>query len=231
MLRSVTPCNCGIITIALRRLLHAGGGLPVLRCVDAALHPAATPAANSALPNRLLRREGEIGCAVVAPVDALDRPATGSQGSVMATTTSRYGSWCNEKLAASDLRRYRKKGPRPWSRTRPRQPRHVPARRLRRACRVGPSRRHRYARQVISVYPGLDRPAGLGGARSAPLRPGLPARHAHREARLLRDERHPALAPKAGPRLRQSCRHDRAGCSRERSQPPLLSKSRTRVAG
>jgi hypothetical protein len=39
--------------------------------------PAATPA-ESAVPNRLLRREGEIGCAVVAPVDALDRPATGS---------------------------------------------------------------------------------------------------------------------------------------------------------
>jgi len=31
-----------------------------------------------AVPNRLLRREDEIGCAVVAPVDALDRPATGS---------------------------------------------------------------------------------------------------------------------------------------------------------
>jgi 2-polyprenyl-3-methyl-5-hydroxy-6-metoxy-1,4-benzoquinol methylase len=35
----------------------------------------------------------------------------------MAATTSRYGSFYNEKLAASDLRRYRKKGPRPWTRT------------------------------------------------------------------------------------------------------------------
>ncbi len=86
--------------------------------------------------------------------------------------------------------------------------------------------------RVINVYLDLD-PAGraLGGARSAPLRPGLPARHAHREARLLRDEPHPALAPKAGPRLRPSGRRDRAGCSRERSQPRLLSRSRTRVAG
>lgn len=35
----------------------------------------------------------------------------------MATTTSRYGSFYNEKFAASDLRRYRNKGPRPWTRT------------------------------------------------------------------------------------------------------------------
>ncbi len=41
----------------------------------------------------------------------------------------------------------------------------------------------------------------------------------------------PVNRRKAGPRLRPSGRRDRAGCSRERSQPPLLSKSRTRVAG
>ena len=35
----------------------------------------------------------------------------------MATTTSRYGSFYNEKFAASDLRRYQKKGPRQWTRT------------------------------------------------------------------------------------------------------------------
>jgi len=39
-----------------------------------------------------------------------------SQGGVM-DTTSRYGSFYNEKLAASELRRYGKKGLRPWTRT------------------------------------------------------------------------------------------------------------------
>lgn len=34
----------------------------------------------------------------------------------MASATSRFGSFYNEKLALSDLRRYRKKGPRPWTR-------------------------------------------------------------------------------------------------------------------
>ena len=34
----------------------------------------------------------------------------------MATATSRFGSYYNEKRAASDLRRYREKGPPPWTR-------------------------------------------------------------------------------------------------------------------
>ncbi len=52
-----------------------------------------------------------------------DRNATRSPGheqpqeGVMDTTTSRYGSFYNDKFAVSDLRRYRTKGPRPWTRT------------------------------------------------------------------------------------------------------------------
>ena len=85
--------------------------------------------------------------------------------------------------------------------------------------------------RVIQRYPDLEL-AGLSVERARPpLRPGLPARHAYRAARRRRAEPHPALAPKAGPRLCPSGRRDRAGCSRERSQPLLLSESRTRVAG
>jgi magnesium-protoporphyrin O-methyltransferase len=36
---------------------------------------------------------------------------------VIVTTPSQFGSFYNEKRAAADLRRYRKKGPNPWTRT------------------------------------------------------------------------------------------------------------------
>jgi 2-polyprenyl-3-methyl-5-hydroxy-6-metoxy-1,4-benzoquinol methylase len=39
------------------------------------------------------------------------------RGRAVATTTDEFGDFYNERLAASDLRRYREKGPRPWTRT------------------------------------------------------------------------------------------------------------------
>jgi hypothetical protein len=87
----------------------------------------------------------------------------------MATTTSRYGSSCNEKLAASDLRRYRRRG-------RGRGPgrghgsrvtyRHGDFVEL--AESVPPADIVTFDR-VISVYPGLDRLAGLSAERARRL--------------------------------------------------------------
>jgi hypothetical protein len=39
------------------------------------------------------------------------------RGRTVATTTDEFGDFYNERLAASDLKRYREKGPRPWTRT------------------------------------------------------------------------------------------------------------------
>jgi len=85
----------------------------------------------------------------------------------MATTTSRYGSCCNEQLAASDLRRNRKKRPR--TRTRPRQRvayRHGDFVEL--AESVPPGDIVTLDR-VINVYPDLDRLAGLSAKRARRL--------------------------------------------------------------
>ena len=84
--------------------------------------------------------------------------------------------------------------------------------------------------RVIQRYPDLEL-AGLSVERARRLYGSVYPRDTYREARRRRAEPHPALAPKAGPRLCPSGRPDRAGCSRERSQPLLLSKRRTCVAG
>ena len=84
--------------------------------------------------------------------------------------------------------------------------------------------------RVIQRYPDLEL-AGLSVERARRLYGLVYPRDTYREARPRRAEPHPALAPKAGLRLCPSGRPDRAGCSRERSQPLLLSKRRTCVAG
>src|SRR4029453_15287431 len=75
-------------------------------------HPAGPPPGRAAsLPRR--RDRGHTSQVLAVPLSG----SIASMGSGMATTTNRMGDFYSERLAASELRKYRKKGPIPSTRT------------------------------------------------------------------------------------------------------------------
>jgi hypothetical protein len=166
----------------------------------------------------------------------------------MSTTTSRIGSFYDEKLAASQLRKYREEGPSASTQALidalmaegvegatlldigggigAIQHELLAAGAAHATC-VDASAYLEAARDESSRR-GLG---ALGSALPTSLRPRVPARHADGEARYLRHESHPAPAPQGSARLDPASRRDRADRSSERSQPPPLSERRTGVAG
>jgi hypothetical protein len=178
----------------------------------------------------------------------------------MTTITSRMGTFYNEKSAASELRRYRQKGPIPSTRAlieALRAARVEGATLLDIGGGIGAIQHELLdaglarATSVDASGPYLDASRkesdrrGYGGrvtyrhgdfvafcaARSAPLRSRLSTQHTHGASGHLRDECRLALVTQAGARLGPSGRGHRLGRSSARSRASLLPKCRTCLAG